>query len=521
VPDPITARTVARLIGARAAATPDAPMLFDEHDRSMTFAGYAEEVERIARVLTARGVGPGDVVAWQLPTRIETVVLMGALARLGATQVPVLPIHRERELRFVLGRTGVRVLCVPSAWRGVDYAAMAEGIRAELGTFEVLVVDPEPTAEPAAIEVAGLPPAPDDGEAVRWLFATSGTTSDPKIARHVDRAAIAAGAGLAASQGFRPGDRYGVAFPFTHIGGLANLTAILTTGYALILLEAFDPPAAVEVFARHGATVVGGGPAFYRAFLEQQRRQPEVPILPALRFMTGGGAPMPPAMHAEVRDEIGGRGCAHGYGMTETCSILAMNHPDDTDAHLTGTVGRVVPGMELRVVRPDGAAAAVGEEGELRVRGAFLMAGYLVAEDPDEPLQGASFDAEGWFRTGDLGAVDADGYVRITGRLKDIVIRKGENISAVELEDLLYAHAAIAAVAVIGLPDDERGELVCAVIVPEPAAEPPDVARLAAFLSARGVMRQKFPERVEIVDELPRNPAGKTLKTELVRRYSA
>ena len=521
VPDPITAPTVARLIGARAAATPDAPMLFDEHDRCLTFAGYAEEVERIARVLTARGVGPGDVVAWQLPTRIETVVLMGALARLGATQVPVLPIHRERELRFVLGRTGARVLCVPNTWRGVDYAAMAEGVRAELGSFEVVLADPDPSAEPGAIDATALPPAPDDGETVRWLFATSGTTSDPKIACHVDRAAVAAGAGLAASQGFRPDDRYGVAFPFTHIGGLANLTAILTTGYALILLEAFDPPAAVEVFARHGATVVGGGPAFYRAFLEQQRRQPGVPILPALRFMTGGGAPMPPAMHAEVRDEIGGRGCAHGYGMTETCSILAMNHPDDTDTHLTGTVGRMVPGMEVRVVRPDGSVAPVGEAGELRVRGAFLMTGYLAIGEADEARHGDAFDDEGWFRTGDLGAVDADGYVRITGRLKDIIIRKGENISAVELEDLLYAHPAIAAVAVIGLPDDERGELVCAVIVPEPGAVAPDVAGIAAFLAERGVMRQKFPERVEVVDELPRNPAGKTRKTELVRRYSA
>jgi cyclohexanecarboxylate-CoA ligase len=519
VPEPVAAPTVAALIAARAAATPDAPMLFDEHDRRLTFAGYAAEVERIARVLTARGVRPGDVVAWQLPTRIETVVLMGALARLGATQVPVLPIHRERELRFVLRRTGARVLCVPGTWRGVDHVAMAEAVRAELGTFEVLLVDPEPTAEPGPTAAAALPPAPEDGAAVRWLFATSGTTADPKIARHVDRAAIAAGAGLAASQGFRPGDRYGVAFPFTHIGGLANLTAILTTGYALILLETFDPPAAVEVFARHGATVVGGGPAFYRAFLEQQRRRPGVPILPALRFMTGGGAPMPPAMHAEVRDEIGGRGCAHGYGMTETCSILAMHHPDDTDEHLTGSVGRVVPGMEVRVVRPDGAVAAAGEEGELRVRGTFLMAGYLVTDERDESPD--PFDAEGWFRTGDLGTVDADGYVRITGRLKDIIIRKGENISAVELEDLLYDHPAVAAVAVIGLPDEARGELVCAVLVPEPGAVAPDVADLAAFLTERGVMRQKFPERVEVVDELPRNPAGKTLKTELVRRYSA
>jgi len=526
-PDPIIAPTVAALIEARALATPDAPMLFDEHDRCVTFAGYAAEVERIARVLAARGVRPGDVVAWQLPTRIETVVVMGALARLGATQVPVLPIHRERELRFVLRRTGARILGVPGTWRGVDYAAMAEGVRVELGTFDVLLAAPEPEADPAVVAAAVLPPVPDDGEEVRWLFTTSGTTADPKIARHVDRAAIAAGAGLAASQGFRPGDRYGVAFPFTHIGGLANLTAVLTTGYALILLEAFDPPAAVEVFARHGATVVGGGPAFYRAFLEQQRRQPGVPILPALRFMTGGGAPMPPAMHAEVRDEIGGRGCAHGYGMTETCSILAMNHPDDTDAHLTGTVGRVVPGMELRVVRPDGGVAAAGEEGELRVRGAFLMAGYLTAGEPDEPDEVPdAFDADGWFRTGDLfelcGA-DEGGpprFYRFVGRLKQIIIRGGVKIAPEELDNVLAQMPTVLDGAVCSYGDPVMGERICAVVVPRPGAEV-TLESIASHFQAAGLALFKSPERLRIVAQLPRNSVGKVLRGELTKLAEA
>lgn len=509
------APSLARLIDVRASATPDEPMLFDEHDRALTFADYAAAVVETATTLAVLGVRPGDVVAWQLPTRIETVVLMGGLARLGVTQVPVLPIHRERELTFMLRQSGARRLCVPGTWRGYDYDALAERVRHELGTFAVLPCTPEPVADPAAEATAALPPVPSDGEAIRWIFYSSGTTADPKGARISDRAAMASGAAMAAAQRYRATDRYGVAFPFTHIGGLTNLCAALTRGFALILLEAFDPPVAVDVFARHGATVVGGGPAFYRAYLQEQRARPERPILPALRMMVGGGAPMPPAMHAEVRDEIGGRGCAHGYGMTETCSILALNDPDDTDEHLAHTVGRVVSGMEARVVTRDGRVAPPGLDGELEVRGALLMAGYV-----DASLDADAFH-DGWFRTGDLGTIDADGYLRITGRVKDIIIRKGENISAQEIEDLLYAHPAIAEVAVIGLPDEERGEMVCAVVVVEPGAAALTVEDLATYLDGRGVMRQKLPERVEVVETIPRNAAGKPLKQQLVRAFAS
>jgi acyl-CoA synthetase (AMP-forming)/AMP-acid ligase II len=510
----VFAPTVAALIEARAEATPDAPMLFDEYDHTLTYSQYAAAVLDMAATFTMLGVQPGDVVAWQLPTRTETVVLMGALARIGATQVPVLPIHRERELRFMIAQSRSRLLCVPGTWRGLNYVEMAERVRAELTTFDIIECAPAPVAPATPAEPAAMPPPPADGDAVRWIFYSSGTTADPKGVMHTDRSMMAAGRGMAFGQGYRPGDRYGVAFPFTHIGGLTNLCAVLSAGFALILLEVFDPPRAVEVFARHRATVVGGGPSFYRAYLEQQRRQPDRSILPKLRFMTGGGAPIPPSMHFEVRAEIGGYGCAHGYGMTETGGVLAMNRPDDTDEHLCHTVGRVLPGMEARVARPSGAAAEPAREGEIQVRGEYLLAGYV-----DASLDADAFDDDGWFRTGDLGSFDADGYLRVTGRIKDIIIRKGENISAKEIEDLLYAHPSIADVAVIGLPDDERGELVCAVIVPEVGAEPLDVAGVAMYLDTQQLMRQKYPERVETVSALPRNASGKVLKKDLVHTY--
>ena len=509
----LVAPTLTALVRLRAETTPTAPMLFDEHDRVFTFAQYADAVQRTADEFRSLGVTPGDVVAWQLPTRIETVVLMGALSSLGVTQVPVLPIHRERELRFMLTQSKARWLCMPGVWRGVDYSAIARPVQEDLGTFEIVECAPGPVLANGG-EVSPTPARdPSTGNGVRWVFYSSGTTADPKGVMHVDRAAMASGRGMAVGSGFAPGDRYGLAFPFAHIGGLTNLCAALAVGFSLILIEVFDPPNAVEVFARHGATIVGGGPAFYRAYLQQQRQRPSTPILPQLRFMTGGGSAMPPAMHFEVRDEIGGRGCANSYGMTETCSILAMNHPDDRDRQLTETSGRIVAGMHGRVVDPQGVVVPAGAEGEIEVRGEFLLVGYV-----DKALDEAAFH-DGWFRTGDLGSIDEHGYVRITGRVKDIIIRKGENISAKEIEDLLYTHPDVAEVAVIGLPDDERGELVCAVIVMEVKANALDVAAIVAFLETRQLMRQKFPERVEVIAQLPRNAAGKVQKNDLVRRF--
>jgi acyl-CoA synthetase (AMP-forming)/AMP-acid ligase II len=510
-----TAPTVATLIAARAAATPDAVMLIDEHDRQLSFAEYAAAVDQTARKLMAIGVSPGATVAWQLPTRIESIVLMGALARLDVLQVPILPIHREKELRFALRQTGASYLCVPNTWRGTGYAALAESVRQELNSFQTIICDPEPQGGATQPDSNGLPPLSVRNDIVRYVYFTSGTTSDPKGAMHVDRAAVASGRAFIRSQGFRPDDRYGVAFPFTHIGGLTNLTGVLFGGYTLMIMETFSGDQAVDVFGRHGATIVGGGTAFYLAYLEVQRRNPQRPIFPKLRFMTGGAAPMPPSLHFQVRDEIGGRGCCHGYAMTESCSMVAMNHPDDTDEHLSHTVGRILDGLDARVVLSDGQQAKPGEEGELRLKGNWMFVGYL-----DSTLDASAFDSDGFFRTGDLASIDAEGYLRITGRIKDIIIRKGENISAKEVEDILFTHPAVADAGVIGLPDDERGELVCAVITVSAESEPPTLAGLREFFIDAGVMLQKIPEQLEIVDHLPRNAAGKVEKKDLIARFS-
>ncbi len=506
----VTAPTVWALIEARAAATPDALFLVDERDQALSFEAYVRAAERAAAGLVALGVDPGSTVAWQLPTWNETATLMGALARNGVRQVPLLPILRESELEFCLRESSSSVFIVPGTWRGYDYGALAARVADRIPGLSVLICDRIlPEGDPST-----LAPAPASGDAVRWVYYSSGTTGRPKGIRLTDNNVMSSGAAMAERLRMGEGDRYGIAFPFTHVGGITNVCAAMSTGFGAILCEAFAPPATTDVYRRHRATVAGGGPAFYLAFLADQRARPDEPILPDLRFMTGGGASMPPEQHFQVRSELGGRGCAHGYGMTECC-VVAMNDPEDPDDRLAHTVGRPVTGVEVRLVTADGRVAGVGEAGEVCIRGAAVFSGYV-----DVSLDEEAFDDEGWFRTGDLATQDAAGYLSITGRLKDLIIRKGENISAKELEDLLYQCPSVAEVAVVGLPDAERGERVCAVVVPADADAPFTMAAMIRYCEDARIMRQKIPEQLEIVDTLPKNAAGKVEKARLRERFA-
>lgn len=517
------AKTFWALLEERAAATPSAPMLIDEHDECISFADYHAAALRVAAVLHARGIGPGSRVSFQLPTRIGTVVLMGGLARLGAVQNPIVPVYRETETAFCLAETQAEVLIVEGAGWRLDEARLRERVGHAfrlLRDREVGIARAEADVDrpPAAVTlppppVAMLPPPPADPGAVRWIYYTSGTTSRPKGARQTDHAVAITAAGLVARHRIGPPDRFGMAFPFTHVGGLINLLATFLRGHCLVLLEAFDAEKATTHFAKHGVSVVGGGPVFYAAILAEQRRHPERKLLPAFRIFSGGGAPMNAALHYEVLREMGGRGCLHGFGMTE-CGIICANDVDDADDRLAETEGRPIPGIELRIDRADGAPAAAGEEGEVLLRGPAVCRGYV-----DPVATAEAFDAEGWFRTGDLGFVDARGYLTITGRRKDVIIRKGENISAVEVEDLLYAHPRVADVAVIGLPDALRGELVCAVVTALPGHPPIGFDEMVAHFRSARVMAQKIPERLEVVDAIPRNATGKILKQVLKERF--
>ncbi|MDR3650901.1 MAG: AMP-binding protein [Acidimicrobiales bacterium] len=495
------------LVEARAAASGDHRMLVDEAGREITFGEFRDRCEVVAAGLHAMGVGPSTAVSWQLPTRIETIVLSMALARLGVVQNPIIHIYREREVAFALAQTGAEFFFVPGVWKGFDYVAMADTIGAGLKRPPTVVVayDSLPEGDPATLPA----PPPPGGEQVRWIYYTSGTTSDPKGVRHTDTTLVTGGRGLAMAVELSEQDVGSIAFPFAHIAGPDYLVTVLATGFSTVLLESFVPDVAVEVFSRNGVTMAGGSTAFYMAYLNEQRKQPGKKIIPTLRLLTGGGAPMPPEIFHEVAREIGVV-VAHGYGMTEI-PMICMGSPSDSEDQLAHTVGKPVFGAEVRIVTLEETEAATGVDGEVRVRGAMVCKGYT-----DPVLSAESFDDQGYFRTGDVGHLRPDGHVVLTGRLKDIIIRKGENISAKEIEDLLYTHPKVGDVAVVGLPDRERGERVCAVVETAKGAEPLRFDEMVAHLRAAHHMKQKVPEQLEVVDALPRNETlNKVLKYKL------
>ncbi|MGW2830629.1 class I adenylate-forming enzyme family protein [Streptomyces sp. NPDC001286] len=489
-----SAPTLWDLVVRRAGLTPDRPVLLQD-DRRLTFGELRTRAERVAAGLYDMGVRPGTVVAWQLPTRIETALLSFALARLGAVQTPVIPFYRDREVGFALRESKAEFFAVPGTWRGFDHTEMARRLGAK-GVFEAY--DDLPEGDPAV-----LPPPPAEGTSVRWIYWTSGTTSGPKGVLHTDRSLIAGGSCLAHALRLSADDVGSMAFPYAHIAGPDYTVMLLLYGFPAVMFEQFALPDALEQYRGHKVTVAGGSTAFYSMFLAEQRKRPGVPVIPSLRLLAGGGAPKPPEVYHAVVREMGVQ-LTHGYGMTEV-PMITMGDPEDSMENLATTEGRPPEGMEIRIV-----------DGEVRLRGEAVCQGYL---DPAQTAE--AFDDEGFLRTGDLGFVTDSGHLVLTGRLKDVIIRKGENISAKEIEDLLAAHPAVGDVAVIGLPDAERGERVCAVVEQRPRAPELTLEAVTSYLRAEGLSVHKLPEQLEVVDALPRNDTlRKVLKYKLRERYT-
>jgi len=505
------------LVERTAADHPDRLVLADDFGRTLTAAELRDAAESTAAALTADGIGPGTVVTWQLPTTLETMVVMVALARLGAVQNPVLPIWREAELGFVTRQLDTEVLIVPGTWRGYDHVALAKSLAAERDMRIVLIdhsVDPAgPALRLPAGETSVLPPPPTSGDAARWIYYSSGTTAAPKGVRHTDRSVMAGSAGVVGMIGASSDDVNPIPFPVSHIGGAAMLAAGLLTGMRLVLFDTFDPETTPFAIARHRPTLLGTATPFYVAYMAAQRRHGQRPLFPALRACVAGGAPITPELGRRVRETLGVPGIANSWGLTEF-PVATSPRPDADPAVLDHTVGPPVPGVRVRVVDDDGREVPPGEEGELRLKGPQCFLGYV-----DASLDADAFDDDGWFRSGDRGRIDAAGNVVVTGRIKDAIIRNAENISALEIEGVLITHPGVADVAVIGVPDPRTGERVCAVVVP--AGDPPVTLQdLVEHCRAQGLARFKFPERLEIVDALPRNLTGKVLKAELRNRFA-
>ena len=505
--------TFSALLDARARDAADRIYLIEggrDADRSHTFADLKRRADRLAVALMRLGIRPGDVVSYQLPNWIEAAALTCAIDRVGAVQNPIITIYREQEVAFACRQARSRVLVVPGVVRGVDHRELARTVQEAVPTLEhVVTVRAEPLAGQRAIESleAGpsvpLPPSPLGPHDVSAVFYTSGTTADPKGVLHTPSTLCGMLAGHRALFGARPEERSIIGFPLMHIGGITMFVLLqLRNASSTVFMDVFDPALAVELIERWQVTGAGGPPAVLQAIMAAPTFSRD--RMRSVQTSGSGAADVSPELMRTVHEAFGSF-AYRSYGMTE-CPMFSSGYPDDPEDKRYGTDGRPLPGCSARLVDDEGRAVAAGVEGEIEVYGPQLCVGYL------DPALNTAFTADGYFRTGDLGIVDADGHLRITGRRKDIIIRKGENLSAKSIEDDLAAHPKVADVAVVGVPDPQSGERVCACVVLKPGAGMLTLAEVRDHMTARGVMTQKIPERLEVMGELPRNATGKVKK---------
>jgi cyclohexanecarboxylate-CoA ligase len=480
----------------------------------LTFDDLARHAERLAGSFAALGIAAGDVVAVQLPNWWETVVVLLAIARLGASATPVLPIARERELGFILRASGARLAVIPGVLRDHDHRHMLAALRSGLPALDQ-VVTVRSEAGPGMRALARLPAAPapavpTDAAAIALLIYTSGTTADPKGVLHSHETLLAEARSLGPVHGLGAGDVVLMPSPLTHVSGLMHAVVVPAVhGSCAVLLERWDPGQALALIGRERVTYMVGAPTFLRDLAHHPALA--TADVSSFRLFSCGGADVDPTL---VQEGAARLGCVakRVYGSTEFPTVTTTG-PDDPPARRIDSDGRPIGAAEIRLVDESDCAVPAGGEGEVLARGPELCLGYQ-----DATLNAEAFTADGWFRTGDLGVLDQAGYLRITGRRKDIIIRKGENISAREVEDLIATHPAVAEVAVVGVPDPAAGEIACAVVRVHPAATRPRLASLCDHLLAHGLSKRKLPERLEIVDDFPRTASGKIVKRTLRER---
>lgn len=495
-------------------ARPDAPAIVayrQGHDEPvrLTYGELSTMVDRFAGALRALGVRPGEVVSMQLPNWWQFAALALACGRLGAVVNPMVPIFRTRELRFMLERTGSRVCITPSTFRNFDHAAMVRDLTADLaalehpfaidGTFEAWFVDRRWEDEEGGRDRVAV--AADDLAQIQF---TSGTTGEPKGVCHTYNTLWAGSRTMGEPLGHDASDVVLMASPLAHqTGFLYGIVMPLATGMTVVYLDVWDPDRALELCDAEGVTWTMGSTTFVIDALAAQRRRDRP--LRTLRRFTCAGAPIPPAVVADAASVLGVQLIA-AWGMTENGAVT-LTAPGDPPELVADSDGVPVPWMEVRVVDDDGRDLPVGQVGRLLVRGANQTIGYYKRPD----LYQAALTGD-WFDSGDLARMRPDGGIRIAGRVKELIIRGGENIPVAEVEAALFAHPAVQEVAVVGEPDERMGERACAVVVPVDAASPPALADLVAHLDARGMAKQFWPERVVVVGEFPKTASGKIQK---------
>jgi fatty-acyl-CoA synthase len=483
----------------------------DGHRRTWTFDELLSHAERTARALLQR-FGPGEHIAiWAANLPEWPLVEFGA-ALAGLTLVTVNPAYRSAELTHVLRQSKAVGILVQPRYRGADLLSAVESVRPELPQLRD-VVDLSRREEFLAGAGDGDLPAVAPGDIAQIQY-TSGTTGFPKGAMLPHRGLVAVSRMFAEVNGAGPEDVWVNPMPMFHTAGcgLATLGA-LQTGGRHVLPHGFDPAQMLDLFKAERGTLMLSVPTMLIRMLDEQAARPR--DVSSWRLSMLGGAPVAPELVRRAREELG-VDVTIGFGQTEASPYLTHTRPDDPNPRWVETVGPPLPGTEIRISEPaTGEPLPSGVVGEICARGPGLMTGYF--EDPEGTAR--ALDAEGWLHTGDLGSVDEDGYVRVHGRLKDMIIRGGENIYPREIEDLLLTHPDVADVSVVGIPDAEMGEQVAAFVRPV-AGHTVDPDRLAAFCREH-LAQYKVPRIWQAVEEFPQTASGKIQKFVLGDSYLA
>ncbi|ODU07141.1 MAG: cyclohexanecarboxylate-CoA ligase [Pseudonocardia sp. SCN 72-86] len=502
------------LLDRWADATPDRRLVSDG-TLELTYAQVRERANGLGATLLRAGVRPGDRVAMQLPNWAEFVIGYLAVARIGAVLVPVMTVYRQTEVAHVLRNSGAVAAITTGEFRAFDHLGMFRALRAEIPELATLVVA-RGTAGDGEISFDDACATPTDGvdlgspadpDLPHMIVYTSGTESTAKGCVHTWNTADYSGRGLAHDVfRTRPEDVVFMPSPVAHATGLVvGILVPLTVGAETHLLDVWEPGEGLRRIEQYRCTATATATPFVRMALDAQRTAQR--DLSSMRFWLCAGAPIPEALAVEFDRAFDGGVLMPLYGATE---ILAGTccHPGDTLERRAGSDGSAaLDGVRIDLVGADGDDVATGEEGEICYSGPGAVLGYW--RDPDRTA--ATIDDRGRHHTGDLGRLDAEGYLRVSGRLKDIIIRGGTNISAAEVEGHVVAHPDVAQVAVVPYPDERLGEKACAVVVPVPGARP-SLTDVTDFLRTRDISLQKLPEKLVLVDALPMTATGKVQK---------
>ncbi|MFF2210560.1 AMP-binding protein [Streptomyces antibioticus] len=502
----------------RAVATwPEREALVDvPSERRWTYAEFGADVDRLASALLGAGVVKGDRVGIWAVNCAEWVLVQYATARIGAIMVNINPAYRTHEVEYVLNQAGISLLFASVSHRTSDYRAMIEDVRPRCPALREAVFIGDPSWD-ALLARANPDARPDElscDDPINIQY-TSGTTGFPKGATLSHHNILNNGYFVGEMIDYSEQDRICVPVPFYHCFGMVmgNLAATSHGACIVIPAAAFDPRATLEAVQRERCTSLYGVPTMFIAELNL----PDFASYDLSTLRTGimAGSPCPVEVMKRVVGEMNMAEVSIAYGMTETSPVSTQTRREDDLEHRTGTVGRVLPHIEVKVVDPvTGVTQPRGTAGELCTRGYSVMLGYW--NEPEKTAE--AVDAGRWMHTGDLAVMREDGYVEIVGRIKDMIIRGGENIYPREIEEFLYGHPGIQDVQVVGVPHEKYGEEVLACVIPRDPAEPPTLEDVRAFCEGR-LAHYKIPSRLQVLETFPMTVSGKIRKIELRENY--